>query len=436
LTEGNIVAALLLTIILVTINGMLAGAELAMLGLHEGKLRALVEQGDKKARLLLHMKQHPSRFLSTLQIGITLAGLLSGAFAADTLATPLVSLAIQRGAEGLTLSLIQGASTFLVTLLMTFFMLVFGELVPKRIAMTKPDAVAYRVITPIYFFSKLATPLVRLLSSSTNRVLTLLGIDPKHEEPITEEDVLLMLKEGEQQGKIKAVEVQVMSNLFEFTDLRVTDAMTHRTKLHVLPQDGTLAKAVQTMSETGLNKFPVVDGTVDRIVGILYSKDIAAHILEPDAASRSIKDFMRPAYFVPEGKLLMELFGEMKRSKDRLAVVVDEYGGTSGIITLMNIIEEIVGDLSQSSIPLITEMEEEAGAYLIDGRIEVEDLAAFFQLRHMPNEADTFSGFLIHRLGYVPQSGQHPEVSFCGYVARVEEVERGFIRRATLRKKA
>jgi len=436
LDGSNVGIALILTIILVSINGMLASAEIAMLGLHEGKLRAMAEGGDKKAKLLLQMKQHPSRFLSTIQIGITLAGLLSGAFAADTLATPIIHFASSMGAQGVTLSVIRAASTFFITLLMTFFMLLFGELVPKRIAMARPEQTAMRVITPISIFSTIAKPIVRLLSSSTNQILKLVGIDPNYHDSITEEDVLLMMQEGHQQGKIKDLEVQVMSNMFEFTDLRVENTMTHRTKLHVVPINGTLDEVIKIMSETGLNKFPVIDGNVDRIVGILYSKDIVAHypILNQNTNSMpSVRDCMRQPYFVPENKMLVELFAEMQRGKERLAVVVDEYGGTSGIITLTDILEEIVGDLNHPSIQFITLRDDDS--YLIDGRVELKHLVEVLDLRSVRVDHETFSGFLVSKLGYVPKPGTHPEIVIDDYVIRVEDVACGFIRSASAKKK-
>lgn len=433
---SNVGTALLLTVVLVSINGMLASAEIAMLGLQEGKLRSMAEQGDKKAKLLLNMKRNPSRFLSTTQIGITLAGLLSGAFAAESLADPLVSLASKMGVDGIALTVISGASTFLITLLMTLFMLLFGELVPKRIAMVKPEQTARAFITPISILSKFAKPLVRLLSSCTNKILKFGGVDPNHAATITEEDVLNMMQEGQQQGKIKAVEVQVMSNLFEFTDLRVEDAMTHRTELHVLSADSDLHEVVNKMSETGLNKFPVIDGHVDHIVGVLYSKDIVSlyPILNKDEAMPLVKECMRHPYFVPERKMLVELFAEMKRGKERLAVVVDEYGGTSGIITLTGILEEIVGDLTHSSIQLITTLDDHS--YLIDGRIKMDHLVEILQLKQVSENNDTFSGFLISRLGYVPKPDEHPEITLDDYVVRVEAIEGGFIRSATAIKKA
>ena len=305
------------------------------------------------------MTEDPGNFLSTIQIGIPLAGLLSGAFAADTLAPPIAQFAKEMGLTGPALSAVRTLSTLVITLLMTFFMLVFGELVPKRLAMVKPEQVARRIISPLHILSKLTRPLVKLLSATTNGILHLLHIDPDYEESITEEDVLSMMQTGHRQGQIQEVELQVMANLFHFTDLQVEDAMTHRTELHLLSVDGTLADVVTLMTQTGYNKFPVMDETADRIVGVLYAKDIVARYPFSDrsAPSPTIQECMRRPYFVPKHTMLLDLFDQMKSNRESLAVVVDAYGGTSGIITLMDILEEMVGDIRQPETDLVTQLD-------------------------------------------------------------------------------
>lgn len=429
MSDGNIGAALLITILLICINGMLASAELAMIGLSEHRLRQKAEEGDRPAKTLLRMKENPSGFLSTVQIGITLAGLLSGAFAADTLAQPLIRfLAAQTTVTGTALTLLGGAVTFFITLLMTFFMLVFGELVPKRIAMVRPEGTARRVVGPIHILSKVTKPLVSLLTVSTNAVLRLLGIDGGQQEAVTEEDVLLLMREGRNQGRIEEVEVQMLQNLFAFTDLRVEDAMTHRTELETLPADGTLSHVVALMSKTGHNKFPVIDGSVDRIVGMLYSKDIIARypLGDPLSPPPLIRELMRQPCFVPEQKLLTELFSDMKRSGERVAVVVDDYGGTSGIITLMDILEEIVGDIDHPGEGRILPLEN--GGYRIDGLMEPEAVFHTLGLELPGDHSETLSGFLIERLGYIPRRDAHPELILAGWRFRVEEMAGGRIR--------
>ena len=429
MSDGNIGAALLITILLIGINGMLASAELAMIGLSEHRLRQKAEEGDRSAKRLLRMKENPSGFLSTVQIGITLAGLLSGAFAADTLAEPLMRfIAIQAGVTGTALTILDGAVTFFITLLMTFFMLVFGELVPKRIAMVRPESTARRVTGLIHSLSKITKPLVALLTVSTNAVLRMLGVDAGQREAVTEEDVLLLMREGRNQGRIEEVEVQVLQNLFAFTDLRVEDAMTHRTKLETLPADGTLSQVVDLMGKTGHNKFPVIDGSVDRIIGMLYSKDIIAHypLGDPLSPPPLVRDLMRQPCFVPEQKLLTELFSDMKRSGERVAVVVDDYGGTSGIITLMDILEEIVGDIDHPGEGRILPLED--GGYRIDGLMESKTVFLTLGLDLPGDHSGTLSGFLIERLGYIPHRDAHPELILADWRFRVEEMTGGRIR--------
>ena len=429
MSDGNIGVALLITIVLIAINGMLASAELAMLGLSEHRLRQKAHEGDRKAKTLLRMKENPSGFLSTVQIGITLAGLLSGAFAADTLAEPLIRwIALRGDLSGAALALLGGGITFLVTLLMTFFMLVFGELVPKRIAMVHPERTSRGVVGLIHILSKVTKPLVALLTVSTNAVLRLLGVDGKQQEAVTEEDVLLLMQEGRNQGRIEEVEVEMLQNLFAFTDLRVEDAMTHRTELETLPADGTLSQVVALMGKTGHNKFPVVDGSVDRIVGMLYSKDIITRypLGDPQSPPPRIRELMRQPCFVPEQKLLTELFSDMKRSGERVAVVVDDYGGTSGIITLMDIIEEIVGDIDSPGEGRLLPLE--GGGYRIDGLMEPDAVFRTLGLDIPGEHGGTLSGFFIGRLGYIPRRDARPELILEDWSFRVEEMAGGRIR--------
>ncbi len=347
----SISVALIIMIILVCINAMLASMEISLLALSEGKLQALANDQSKKAKYLLAMKQKPSRFLSTIQIGITLAGLLSGAFAADTLAAPLVKLAEHTGLEGLHLSTIHAVATLLITLLMTLFMLVFGELLPKRIAMVKPEVTAFLFITPIHIFSIIVNPIVNLLSSTVNGLLKLFGIDPNQEPVVTEDEILFLLDEAHKQGQINAVELQVASNLFAFTDLKVKDAMTSRAALQTLTPNTTLREVYTKITETGLSKFPIVQGSINNVIGIVYSQDAVSlhNSLNSDTPMPIVKDFMCYPFHVSKNKMLVELFTEMKQSRERVAIVVDENNDTVGIITLVDILKQIVGDFDYQS---------------------------------------------------------------------------------------
>lgn len=407
---GSTWIAVILAIALIIINGILASAEMALVGLNETKLRQKADEGDKKSAFLLRMKENPSDFLSAVQVGITLAGLLSGAFAADTLAAPIIRWIAALGASKTLLAVADVAAVVLITLILTFTMLVFGELVPKRIAMKDPEKAAVRSIPPIWKLSIVTRPLVKLLSASTNGILRLMGIDPKeHEAPITEEEILLMLREGYKQGAIEQSEVEIVSNIFEFTDLSAEDAMTHRTEIEALSPDDSISDMISLMSKTFHSKFPVIDGSMDKIVGVVYSQDIVKLLpFDFNAPLPSIRDVMQQPHFVHESKSLVEIFNEMKRSRNRMAIVVDEYGGTSGIITLTDIIEKIVGTIEMDYLADIHQNED--GSYTIEGTIDMDDVCDFLGIAMEPEEYDTLSGFIIHKLGYIPEHGETPSI--------------------------
>lgn len=420
--DGNPWVALLVTVVLVAINGVLASSEIALVGLNEVKLK---QKKDKKSERLLEMKRDPSNFLSTIQIGITLSGLLSGAFAADSLAKPIVQWAQGAGITGGLLSAINIGSVILITLLITFFMLVFGELVPKRIAMANPEKTARKFITPIYTFSKITKPLVKLLSATTNGILKLVGVSNTDEnQRVTEEEILLMLKEGREQGTIEENEMEIVTNLFAFTDSTVERAMTHRTEIQALSLSAPVSEVVELMAKTFHSRFPIYDKDIDHIVGVLYSQDIVAmYPLDRETDKiRSIKDIMREPFFVPENSNLSSLFARMKEKKDTLAIVVDEFGGTSGIITMIDIIEEILGEVEPNPYGQIVKRED--GSWVLDGRTEMEDVIRYFNLQNVDDEETTISGFMVTQLGYFPQRNERASVEVENYVFQVLKMER------------
>jgi len=401
----------------------LASSEISLISLKKVKLRNKIESGDKKAKLLLEMKQNPSDFLSTIQIGITLAGLLSGAFAADTLAKPLIKWLSTFAIPQTWLSFIDIFMVFLITIILTYFMLVFGELVPKRLAMRNPYKISSRFVSPIIFLSVVTKPLVRLLSISTNSVLRFLGIEPTQDEHImTEEEILLNLREGREQGTIEETEEHIVKNLFKFTDSLVEDAMVHRTEIQAVPVESSFIDIVKMMKKTSHGKFPVFEESIDKIVGVVYSKDFISMYPSEEVKTPilKVKDIMRPPFFVPESHLLVNLFSEMKQHKDYLAVVVDEYGGTSGIITMTDILEEIVGDIEKPYIEMIQKIT--GGGFLVDGRIKMKDLLEFLNISIDTDENNTLSGFIIDSLGYVPEKEESPEVEVESYIFRVKEM--------------
>lgn len=434
MVQGRTWIAVILAIVLIFINGILASAEMALVGLNETKLRKKTAEGDKKAAFLLRMKENPSDFLSAVQVGITLAGLLSGAFAADKLAEPIVKWIETLGASSAITSVAEVAATVLITLLLTYVTLVFGELVPKRIAMKDPEKTAGRSIPPIWKLSIITRPLVKLLSASTNGILKLMGIDPRqHESPITEEEILLMLREGYKQGAIEKSEVEIVSNLFEFTDLSAEDAMTHRTEIKALGPDDSILDVVNMMSKTSFSKFPVIEGSMDKIIGVVYSQDIVKLFpFDSNAPLPSVRDVMQEPHFVHESKSLVEIFSEMKLSKNRLTVVVDEYGGTSGIITLTDIIEKIVGTIEMDYLAHIHQNKD--GSYTMEGTIDMDDVCDFLGIAMEPEEYDTLSGFIIRKLGYIPENGKTPEIEYSGYSFKAAKMQGALIKLVNVKK--
>lgn len=426
--HGNTWIAVVVAIVLIYINGVLASAEMALVAMSETKLKQKASEGDEKSVFLRRMKENPSDFLSTVQVGITLAGLLSGAFTADTLATPLIKWIESFGVSKAFLSIAEIAAVILITLLLTFVMLVFGELVPKRIAMKDPEKTASRTIPPIWKISIVTRPLVKLLSASTNGVLKLMGIDPKETEaPITEEEILLMLREGHKQGAIEQSEVEIVSNLFEFTDLRAENAMTHRTEIEALSPGNSISDVVSLMSTTSFSKFPVIDGTKDKIVGVVYSQDIVILLpFDSDTTLPTVREVMREPHFVHESKSLVELFNDMKHEKNRMAIVVDEYGGTSGIITLTDIIERIVGTIEMDYLADI--VQDEDGSYIMDGTLDMDDVCDFLGIAIEPDMYETLGGFIIRELGYIPAKNQTPKIEYGGYIFKVANMEGALIR--------
>lgn len=415
--------AMIIAIVLIIINGVLASSEISLVSLKRVKLKQKAESGDRKAKKLLEIKQNPSDFLSTIQVGITLAGLLSGAFAADTLARPLVKWLSGFAIPNTLLSLIDIVAVILVTIILTYFMLIFGELVPKRIGMKNPYKISSRFISPIIFLSIVTKPLVRLLSISTNAVLNFLGMSLSQEEHLmTEEEILLNMREGKEQGTIEETEEHIVKNLFKFTDLLVEDVMRHRTEIQAIPVEASFMDVVKLMKETSHGKFPVFEENIDRIVGVVYSKDFIS--MYPEEKTKAplprVRDIMHPPFFVPESHLLVNLFSEMKEHKNYLAVVVDEYGGTSGIITMTDILEEIVGDIETPYAEMI--QKSAGGGYIIDGRIKMKDLLEFLNIKIDTDENNTLSGFIIDSLGYVPNEEQKPEIEVENYLFRVKEM--------------
>ncbi|MBE5782416.1 MAG: HlyC/CorC family transporter [Clostridiales bacterium] len=416
---------LLIQVVLIAINAFCAAAEIAVVSLSETKLRHQADEGDKKAQKLLKMVLEPSGFLSTIQIAITLAGFLGSAFAAENFSDPLVNLIVNVwGFKAIPAATLNTLCVVLITLILSYFTLVFGELVPKRIAMKKTEAVARAVCGIINGMSKVVKPIVWLLSKSVNAVLRLFGIDPAaDEEEVTEDEIRMMVDMGEEKGAIETNERDMIENIFEFNNMTAADCMTHRTDVYALQADESSEEILKIISESGKSRFPVYGEDLDDVLGTVNSRDFL--IALSNGQQKTLHDLLRPAYFVPESVRTDVLFREMQKNKTHLAIVVDEYGGTSGLITMEDLLEEIVGDIDDEyddATPQdIQKMADDT--YRIAGGTDLETINDTLSLE-LPTEEEfeSLGGLIYSQLATIPKDGTHPVVECFGVRIRVDEI--------------
>ena len=416
---------LLLQLVLIMLNAYFAATEIAVISLNENILRRQAEDGDKKAARLLKIVETPTRFLSTIQIGITLAGFLGSAFAADNFAGRIRDWAVVKWQlDASAAAAVNTLAVVLITIILSFFTLVLGELVPKRVAMQKAEQVARFTCGVVSGLAAAMRPLIWLLTVSTNGVLRLLHIDPNAEEDqVSEEEIRMMVDIGEEKGAIESGEKEMIENIFEFNNMTAEEVMIHRTDVVMLWARDSDEVIVRTIRETGLTRFPVYEEDADDIVGILNTRTYLLNARE--SQPRPLRELLTPAYFVPESVRTDVLFRDMQARKIHMAVVVDEYGGTSGIITMEDLLEEIVGNIydefdpqdEQEIIPL------GENQWRVAGSADLEEVAEALDVE-LPGdeEYDTLGGLVFAQLAVIPEDGSHPEVDVCGLHIRVEEL--------------
>ena len=412
---GSIILKVVLLFILTLLNAFFAMSEIAIISLNDTKIDKLAEEGHKKAKQVKKLTENSSNFLSTIQIGVTLAGFLTSATAAQSFATMLTdALANTAVANVVPLGIISGVSTVLITLVTSYFSLVLGELAPKKIAMQKPEKVSFAVVPVLLFVSKVTKPFVKILSVSTNAVVRLFGLDPNaDEEEVTEEEIRMMVDVGQEKGVIEDVQKEMINNIFEFDDIDVADIMTHRTDMACVDEEDSLAEAIQLSMEEGYSRIPVYEEDPDNVVGIVYIKDLLKYIGSALPETLQLKDVMRKAYYVPESKRCGALFAEMTEKHIQMAIVVDEYGGTAGLVTLEDIVEAIVGNIQDEydnedeEISKINET-----TFTIDGVTDLEEVEEQLGIEFPKDDFDTLGGFIISQLGFLPQDGDMNAVEF------------------------
>ena len=412
---------ILILIILILLNAFFAASEIAFISLNDAKIAKQAKNGDKKAKQILKMLENPSRFLATIQIGITLAGFLSSAFASDAFASKLAPI-LNNLIPAVSISIWQSVSIIIITMILSFFTLVFGELVPKRLAMKNYEKIAFATIGIIRFIYILTVPFVKLLTISTNIVSKLFGVSEKDEEVVTEEEIKMMVDEGEEKGSIEENERELINNVFEFNDTTVSEVMTHRTDIYALNIDMNVNELIEELEEYRYSRIPVYEDTIDEIKGILYLKDLLKYV--KSKRNIKLKSIIRPAYFVAQSKPIDELFKELQKNNNQMAIVLDEYGGTEGLITMEDILEELVGDIFDEYDEIEKEYEKlDENTYLISGSMNISDLSKLLNVKIEEGDYETLSGYLQEKLGRIPEDEEKPVIETEKVTYKIEEYE-------------
>lgn len=431
---GSLIFNILLLFVLILVNAFFAMSEIAIISLNDNMIEKQAEDGNKKAQKVKKLTANPSNFLSTIQIGVTLAGFLTSASASTTFAAMLTDAILGLNPALVKFSgVISGASVVIITLIMSYFSLVLGELAPKRMAMQKPEKIAFKVVGVLLVVKKVCSPFVKILSLSTNAVVRLLGFDPNaDEEVVTEEEIRMMVDVGEEKGVIENLQKEMINNIFEFDDTDVSDVMTHRTDMVAVEDTDSLEDVVNLSMEHGYSRIPVFHEDQDNIIGVIYIKDLLRYVSK--ALPKDIKpaDVMRPAYYVPFSKNCGKLFGEMSEERVQMAVVVDEYGGTAGIVTMEDLVEEIMGNIRDEYDDEEEEIVEESeNVFTVDGTAYIEEVNELVGEIIPEGDYDTLGGFVISQLGFLPKDGEMNEVIFENLkftVLNVEERRIGKVR--------
>lgn len=397
---NKIIAQIFLQLILIFLNAVFACAEIAVLSMNENKLDKLAESGNKRAKRLSKLTSQPARFLATIQVAITLSGFLGSAFAADNFSDPIVA-ALKNAGVPVPEATLNTIAVVVITIILSFITLVFGELVPKRLAMRKAEKLALGLSGTVSFISVAFAPLVWLLTASTNLILRLMGIDPDADDSeVSEEDIRMLAEAGTENGIIDEDENYIIQNVFEFDDISVGEIMTHRTEVIALRKEDSVEEWNNIIYGSNHTFYPVYDKNADQIIGILDARKF----FRLDSAEKECileKSMIKP-FFVSSQTKADELFRMMKESKIRFAVVVDEFGGTDGIITINDLIEQLIGELESSDDEIVMLDE---GSYKIKGSIELNKVERELKC-DFESDAATLNGWIVEKLGAIPPLGE------------------------------
>ena len=429
---GAILINLGILLALIITNAFFTMSEIAVITLNDNKIRKMAEEGHPKAVKVMKLTASSTNFLSTIQLGVTLTGFLTSAIAAERFGGMLAAgfqkwFNLSSSAAGL----MHGVALIIITIVISYFSLVLGELAPKRMGMQKAEAIALRVAGALLGIKAFFTPFVKVLAASANFVIRLFGFDPNaSEEQVTEEEIRMLVDVGEEKGVIEESQKEMINNIFEFDDIVAADVMTHRTAIAAVEISDSIPDTVKLVIEEGYSRLPVFEDDLDNIVGIIYAKDLLKFVGQALPKSGDLRDIMRPAYFVPESKTCGDLFTEMTERHIQMAIVLDEYGGTAGLCTIEDLLESIVGNMQDEYDDEPEEIEQlDEDTFTMDGATDIEKVEEELCCKLPEGEYGTLAGMILSMLGRIPKPEEHPFVEAAGYRFTVESLEERRIQR-------
>lgn len=411
---------ILLLACLILLNAFFAATEMAFVSLNDAKISVKAKEGDKKYKKIEKMLKNPSKFLATIQIGITLAGFLSSAFASDVFASELAKVLFDL-THAFSVTVWQNISIVVITIILSYFTLIFGELVPKRIAMENAEKFSKFSISIISVLAKVMSPFVKFLTWSTDVVSKLFGVKKESEETVTEEEIRMMVDVGQENGTINDDEKEMINNVFELNDKEVSEIMIHRTEMFALEDTMSVSEVSKKLieGEYRYSRIPVYNEDIDNIEGILYIKELLRA-----NSNVKIKKLLKDTLFIPESKRINEVFKEMQKNKIHMAIVVDEYGGTAGVVTMEDILEEIVGDIYDEYDPVEEKYEKiDENTYIVDGQMSILDFEKLIGVKNIETEYDTVSGYLMELMDRVPTEEENHVIETDKLVFKIEEFD-------------
>ncbi len=420
--QTNILSQLIIVFILTGLNAFFAGAEMAMVSTSKSKIKRLADKGDKRAKLVQNFQEDETKFLSTIQIAITLAGFFSSGSAAASLTEPLGGFLNK--VIGINFNYASKIAFVTVTLLLALFTLIFGELVPKRVALQNPDSFSLHSVKVVNVVSKIFTPLISFLTFSTNLVMKILRMDDEGaEEKVTKEEIKALIKKGQSTGTLNNKEVEMINSIIEFNNKTAKEIMTPKINVFAIDYLQPIDQYLPTLIEMEYSQIPIYEDDIDNIIGVMRTKDFLKAGLNQGYKNVDIKDILLEPYLVPESKNVGELLKEMQLSKIHFAILIDEFGGFAGIVSLKDLVEEVMGDLEDERIdPEIQKIDD--STYIVNGLITIDDLNDKLNLNLVSDNYETLSGYLIDIIGYIPKDGEGQTIEQDHLVFKIENIKK------------